>query len=331
MKIFYAVQATGNGHISRANQIIPILQRHGEVEVLLSGSNYSLEPQFDVRYRSKGISLFYNQCGSVNLRKTVFSNAIMDVLKDARKLSLESYELVINDFDFVTSLACNFQNVPSVHFGHQASFQSKKVPRPLKRDLAGELVLNHYARAPYQVGLHFKSYDKGIFPPIVKETIASAKPKDGGYYSIYLPSVDQFCIHESLKRLENIQFQWFTHEAKVAKQDENIRIFPISDEDFTKSLIDCSGLITGGGFETPAEALFLGKKLLVIPIRKHYEQQCNAAALQELGVKVLHNPDLDHFDRHIREWIDEDREPLYLDKADTEEMVDYIVRQKFRS
>jgi uncharacterized protein (TIGR00661 family) len=330
VKIFYAVQATGNGHISRANQIVPLLKEHGRVDVLLSGNNYSLQPDFDVRYKSKGISLYYNQCGSVNLRKTVFSNAVAGALKDARKLSLQSYDLVINDFDFVTSLACNFQKVQSVHFGHQASFQSKKVPRPVKKDPVGELVLSHYAKAPYQVGLHFKSYDHGIFPPIVKEKIATAKPRDYGYYSIYLPSVDQFCIHASLKRLGNVKFHWFTHDTKEIRQDGNVSIFPISDEEFTKSLISCTGLITGGGFETPAEALYLGKKLLSIPIQKHYEQQCNAAALKEMGVKVLHNPNLDNFDKYIRDWIDEDTEPLYLERADTKEMVEYIVQERFK-
>jgi hypothetical protein len=35
-------------------------------------------------------------------------------------------------------------------------------------------------------------------------------------------------------------------------------------------------------FETPAEALFLGKKLLVIPMTGQYEQECNAAALAAL-------------------------------------------------
>ena len=39
MKILYAVQATGNGHISRAAEIIPLLQTYGSVDVMLSGNN----------------------------------------------------------------------------------------------------------------------------------------------------------------------------------------------------------------------------------------------------------------------------------------------------
>ena len=330
MKIFYAVQATGNGHISRANQIVPILKKYGEVDLLLSGNNYSLQPDFEVKYKSKGISLYYNDCGSVNLSKTVFSRAIIGVLKDARNLTLKNYDLVINDFDFVTSLACGLQKVPSVHFGHQASFKSKKVPRPTKKDPLGELVLQHYAKAPHHVGLHFKSYDKGIFPPIIKEKIVKAKPTNGDYYCIYLPSVDQFCIYESLKKLKKIKFHWFTHDTIQARQDENIKILPISDAEFTESLINCSGLITGGGFETPSEALFLGKKLLSVPIKKHYEQQCNSAALNQMGVKVLQDPDFSNFDRYISNWIEEKGELPLLEKVDTGTMVEYIVKQYYK-
>lgn len=51
-----------------------------------------------------------------------------------------------------------------------------------------------------------------------------------------------------------------------------------------KSLISCDGVLCGAGFETPAEALFLGKKLFVIPMKGQYEQHCNAAALSKMKV-----------------------------------------------
>lgn len=41
------------------------------------------------------------------------------------------------------------------------------------------------------------------------------------------------------------------------------------------------------GFETPAEAMYLNKKLLSIPILNHFEQECNAEAMKKLGIKVL--------------------------------------------
>jgi uncharacterized protein (TIGR00661 family) len=45
-----------------------------------------------------------------------------------------------------------------------------------------------------------------------------------------------------------------------------------------------AGVLCGAGFETPAEALFLKKPLFVVPMRGQFEQQCNAAALSQMGV-----------------------------------------------
>jgi UDP-N-acetylglucosamine:LPS N-acetylglucosamine transferase len=47
------------------------------------------------------------------------------------------------------------------------------------------------------------------------------------------------------------------------------------------------GVISNAGFGTTSEALYLGKKLLVIPMKTQYEQQCNASSLEEMGVTVV--------------------------------------------
>lgn len=39
MKIFYAIQGTGNGHISRAMELLPYFEKYGSVDVFLSGDN----------------------------------------------------------------------------------------------------------------------------------------------------------------------------------------------------------------------------------------------------------------------------------------------------
>jgi len=39
--------------------------------------------------------------------------------------------------------------------------------------------------------------------------------------------------------------------------------------------------------ETPAEALFFKKKLMVIPMKGQYEQLYNAECLKQLGVPII--------------------------------------------
>jgi predicted glycosyltransferase len=74
MKILYAVQKTGNGHLARAQEIIPILEKYGDVTVLTSGSQSQIQLGFPVALDFKGISLFYGSNGNVSFLKTLFNN-----------------------------------------------------------------------------------------------------------------------------------------------------------------------------------------------------------------------------------------------------------------
>ena len=58
----------------------------------------------------------------------------------------------------------------------------------------------------------------------------------------------------------------------------NVKFRPANQSEFMYALLQCSGVITGGGFETVAEALYLNKRVLTIPIKGQYEQECNAIA-----------------------------------------------------
>ena len=51
MKILYAIQGTGNGHISRAREIIPIIKDFCQCDILVSGTQCDVELDFPVKYR----------------------------------------------------------------------------------------------------------------------------------------------------------------------------------------------------------------------------------------------------------------------------------------
>ncbi len=301
-KIFYAVQATGNGHISRAEQLYPYLKQFGEVDFFISGNNANLDFKIPVKYRSKGCSLHYSKCGGLNYFDVVKNIKPFMMYKDAKSLPLENYDVIINDFDFVTSLACKLKGLPSVQLGHQASFQSDETPRPDKKSVVGETILKHYAHATRHIGFHFQKYDSFILPPVIKEEFIDAKPSDLNHVTIYLPSFQKHCLLEAFCKLPHIQFHWFLDSINSIRTEKNITYYPINQALFNKSLLSCHGLITGGGFETPSEALYLGKKLISIPIQNHYEQQCNAAAAKQMGVKVLQDIG-DDFSDIIEKWF----------------------------
>lgn len=289
MKILYAVQATGNGHLSRANEILPYLQSYGDVDVFVSGDMSSIDLQYPVKYKSKGLSLRWKECGNVDMMGTMRGFEFNRLRREVSDLPVEAYDLVINDFEYIAAAACRKKNVPSLQMSHQASFTSNKTPRPNKKSLLGETVLKYYAPSKNNIGLHFDKYDDFIVGPVIRREIKYAHVSDQGHICIYLPSYPQSCF-DFLKALYGeFEFHIFTPYVSKPYQDRNCHFYPPSVKHFSASMVHSSGVITGGGFETPAEALFLGKRLIAIPIRNHYEQQCNAAALKLLGVPVLNS------------------------------------------
>lgn len=302
MKILYAVQATGNGHISRAMELLPHLKEYGAVDIFLSGANSTLSLNAFVKYRSRGLSLFYNCSGGLDYWQLAKNFQPLRLRQEIRDLPVEKYDLVINDFEYITAAACAKKNVPSVNYGHQASFYSAHTPRPEKKNPTGEWVLKNYAKASRYVGLHFESYDDFIFTPVIKQEILQAEPADKNYITVYLPSYCEPELKKIFHALPEHRFEIFSRQTTQVMHDRNITFIPVDSSLFNQSLIHCTGIITGGGFETPAEALHLGKKIISIPIRAQYEQQCNAAALQQMGVLCLKTID-DSFADHFEEWI----------------------------
>ena len=49
MKVLYAIQGTGNGHLSRAGEIVPMLNEYAQVDILISGSQADIKPNFPVK------------------------------------------------------------------------------------------------------------------------------------------------------------------------------------------------------------------------------------------------------------------------------------------
>lgn len=323
MKILYSIQATGNGHISRAMELLPHLQKFGTVDFFLSGENSSLTLDAPVKFRSKGLSLFYTCQGTLDYWKLAKTISVLRMNKDVKNLPVERYDLVLNDFDCITSLACYFKKVPSIQFGHQASFMSAKTPRPERINRIGEWVLKNYAKASQYVGLHFESYDDFILSPVIKEEIIKAEPSDHNYVTVYLPAYCDRVLLDILKPLDH-EFQVFSREVKEEKKIGNIILIPVSKNAFNKSMINCSGIITGGGFETPAEALYLRKKIIAVPIRGQYEQQCNGAALKKLGVTVLDKIDTS-FEAIFEKWIDDPEVPQVEYPHSTESIIEFLM------
>jgi len=324
MKILYAIQGTGNGHISRAREIVPLLQQYGEVDLLISGTQSEVKLSQPVKYQLHGFSFIFGRKGGVHHWETFKTMNLPRFVKDMRQIPLKDYNLIINDFEPVTAWACKMQGLESVGLSHQASFQSQKVPKPKSIDWA-QLVMKYYAPATHYVGFHFNKYDDFIYTPVIRSEIRNLRISNLGHYTVYLPSIDDKLLVPLLQQIPEVQWEIFSKHTHKKYTVKNVRVSPVHNEEFNESLASCAGLFTGGGFEGPAEALFLGKKLLVMPMRFQYEQQCNAYALKQLGFPVIWGSNKNWLPP-LKEWVYNPQEHQFEFPDDTAAVIAKVVQ-----
>lgn len=309
MRILYGINGTGNGHRSRALELVPALSRRSDLDVIVSGTAYSLPMPFPLKAEYAGFSFAYRR-GRVDLRQSIQQSRLSSVIRDVRGLDVSCYDLVVSDFEPVSAWAARTGGRPVIGVSHQASFRYPAVPRPSRKDHLSEWFMRTLAPTPSAIGLHYARYAPGVLPPIIRERVRELSRSFGNHIVVYLPAIE---LDELVPVLagQAAPFVVFSPAVDaVAYRAANVRVEPSSDANFADQLASSSGVLCHAGFELPSEAMYLGKPLLACPIGRQYEQQCNAAALERLGVEVIWDWDASVKTR-IAEWI-RLRRPVHL-------------------
>ncbi len=302
MKILFGIQGTGNGHISRSREVLKYLTKEAEVDVLVSGIHHEVDIGFETKYKLDGLGFMFGKKGGIDYLKSVRCMSPYKLISDIHNLPVEKYDLVVSDFEPITAWASKIRGAPYVCISHQAALLSSRVPRPETNNRFQQFVMEWYAPGKSIIGLHFEEYDDFIFTPIIREEIRSTDITNDGHYTVYLPSYDERYIIEILKKIE-VPWEIFSKHYKGEPfKEDNVTVHRVDNENFVKSLASSEGLLSNAGFETPAETLYLGKKLMAIPMKRQYEQECNAEALKGLGVPVI-NEINDSFRERLEEWV----------------------------
>lgn len=328
MNILYGIQATGHGHISRAKELLPEFCKHANVDVLISGYACQLELEHDITYRKRGISLRYDSSGGVAVLETLRRFKLIRFISDIQSLSMQKYDLVISDYEPVSSWAARIAGVPSISMSHQAAFLSPQTPRPVKKSLIAEQLLQRFAPTDDVIGFHFKPYDDFIEPPLIREEIQKLKPARNAYITVYLPAYHPAKLARTFEKFPQVDWHVFSPGCSKSQQLGNVWVQPVSHQSFLQSVEGCTGVVASAGFELCSEAMFLNKKLLAIPIRNQYEQLCNAAALQKIGVKIIES--LEGKENEIWQWLESDTIIGLAKIADPSRIVADIFNKKVR-
>ncbi|MBL7864987.1 MAG: glycosyl transferase, partial [Cyclobacteriaceae bacterium] len=139
-----------------------------------------------------------------------------------------------------------------------------------------------------------------------RSAVANAEPEAKGHYTVYLPAYDDQKLVALFMKLPSLRWHIFSKHARQPYHVGKISVFPVNADTFTESLVSSTGVVCGAGFETPAEALYLRKKLLIVPMKGQYEQKCNAVALRKLGVSVIKKMKKKNLSK-VEKWLDSKR------------------------
>ena len=307
MKILFGIQATGNGHISRSTEIYKLLKQHPEVtqlDVLISGGKAQMSLPFEVNYEYKGLSFYYGKKGKISVMKSIGKANFFSLAIGLWKVPFKEYDLIISDFEPISLWGAKIAGVKSVGIGNMYSVTSKKLRR-VKGNRTTKFIANVMCPTKNKIGMHFQKFDDFIYYPVIRSEIRNAIPGSKNFTLVYLNSFsDEELLHFfHSKSFTANQFIIYSKTAIAERRINNCIIKPLNNEKFVQDISNCNGVITAAGFQTVSEALYLGKKLFVIPIKKQSEQISNAKELAAMGVRTS-----DHLkEDEVKFWLEHEQ------------------------
>ena len=253
-------------------------------------------------------------------------NAVLNIkslLKNIQKISKENYnklikvkkeidefdpQVVISDMETFSSFIANERNIPSISIDNQHYLIHGEYSFPEKYRLS-------YLKAIMIIkGIMFKTkyYLVMAFPgcklknktnlfqiqPVLRNEILNAKSKNLDYIFVYQSTKSHEKLIEILKR---INYKFIVYGFDKNHKVGNLIFKKFSDDkEYINDLSNCKAVITNGGFTLISEAIYLKKPILVVPIKKHFEQIMNAMYVKENKIGEFYD-DLD--ETHVVEFI----------------------------
>ncbi len=287
MRLLYGVQATGNGHISRARAMAKQLKSFDiSVDFIFSGRPAAQLFDMDCfgKWQHRRGLTFCSNAGHVDYLQSFRQADLPQLWRDIQTLDTHKYDLVITDFEPVTAWAAKRQGSPVVALGHQYAFLHQ-IPREHDSWFSRQ-VFHHFAPATHHIGLHWHHFDFAetpsatIAPPIIDLPEEQVKA-DPDRVLVYLPFEDGTQVRAWLQPLNKFQFDIYGCPKQNA-HEPHLHFHPPSVSTFKHHLAQAGAVLSNAGFELISEALQWQKKILVKPLHGQMEQASNALALEQL-------------------------------------------------
>lgn len=289
MKIYFGVQATGNGHISRCRELVAKLEQQGAVvDVLLSGrGRYFGEviPEFGRYDYREGLTL-HSEAGKVNIAKSVYKNNFHKYRRDIKALDVSSYDLILTDFEPLSARAARRARKPVISISNQNSLLYPKIGDCLKT--IDKTFLKKFVPADQYVGLFYHHFGQSVLPPVMYLADKIEEQPSTERLLVYLPFEHPVAISKVLLG-QKAEFDIFHPSIRSPIVQDNCSWWPISVDEFSDRFSRTKKVICNAGFGLTSEAVNANKDLLVKPVSRQPEQIANALALESCKLGSLAN------------------------------------------
>jgi uncharacterized protein (TIGR00661 family) len=313
MKYFFIVQGEGMGHTTQSLALRAMLERNGHsVDTTIIGTNFFrgdkslyqdirherfFSPVFLRRSDKKGIELFRTFLYNLLLTPVY----LYEIFRIAYRIRTSEAQAVIVFYDMVGQLASffSFSGKPVYSVSHHFFFSHKAFQWPATRRTERGLLLLHnwFASVGSRkiLALSFSQEENTrsekilVVPPLIREEILNSVSISGDHIHVYClqPGFLQSVINLAKLNPEK-NFRVFLHNTdKNIELPGNVNVSPVSGVKFRESLVSSALVICNAGFETPCEAIYLNKPLIIVPSFGHFEQYCNSVDAERINAAIV--------------------------------------------
>jgi uncharacterized protein (TIGR00661 family) len=303
MKILYGVTGEGLGHAMRSRVVQDLLRRQGH-ELLVAASGRAVAYLEQHGHRVVPIEGFQLEYGEGRLRRARTLGRTLRRAPDALRRNLAAFaehvdpfapDLAITDFDSFAHAYGKRRGLPVISIDHHHVITRCTHGRAVKAHLPGGALLTRglvRAKIPgcaFYIGSSFYqppvlsryAANTRIIGPVLRPEMLPLAPTRGEHVLVYQTSKDNRGLGDVLASAPGTPFLVYGFGQDEDRGHVQYRRF--DEARFLADLASARAVITNGGHTVMAEALYLGKPLLSVPIRHQGEQEMNAAYLVALG------------------------------------------------
>ncbi len=306
-RFIFTIQGEGRGHLTQAISLTQIAREAGHEVVGYAVGSFQgrkIPPFFAhfigdtplIQYESPSIN--YGKGKSVQLGKTAMQafTKFGTYWKSANQLGefIDALQPdgIVNFYESITGLY-NLKSgakVPCMSVGHQYLLLSEHF-ETIPTKAVDRFLLNINTKitaigSSKLLGLSFRTMPNDpkrkiiTVPPLLRQEVKSIQPQSGERWLAYLTHyrlADEIMAWSAQNPEVKLDCFWDNPTRKtVYHYSDSLTFHPIDAEKYLTKMTHCAGLISTAGFESVAEAMYLGKPVMMVPVPNHIEQMINA-------------------------------------------------------